>query len=578
MSSGPDPVYDPIAAFAGELVRGGVTDVVISPGSRSTPLALTLDAQPALRTWVLLDERSAGFFALGLGRARGRPAVLVCTSGTAAANYLPAVVEAHHAGVPIIACTADRPPELRGWGAGQTIDQVKLFGGMTRWAADLPVGGEADSVHLRLVAKRALSSSTGAAPGPVHLNWPFREPLEPRSDVPVEATEPSGSDLGTARLDPAEGPIVELADRERGVIVVGPPLGLGLEAEREVAEAVSGFAARVGWPVIGEPATHLRRDDGSGAVVISTADRLLADESFAARMVPDVVLRIGASPTTKPVRLWLERHRPERVVLVDPGDHWNEASFTLTDHLRLDPRLALARSGPPRDPTGWLDGWRIAELRARAAISDVVDGGPLLSGLVSRTTVGSLPSNSVLMVSNSMPVRDLDTFSGQRVPAAVVANRGASGIDGITSTALGLAAARPDRAAAAFIGDLAVLHDLSGLIAASRLGLHLTMVCIDNDGGGIFSMLPVARRIPEDDFEALFRTRHGLDLRDLDGLGGVRARRVDSVTELDTAIRSSMGESAPGVDLLIVPVDRDADVAQHRSVTAAVSDAIGDTS
>ena len=575
MSTRPDPVYDAIAGFAGELVRGGVSEVVISPGSRSTPLALTLDAQPALRTWVLMDERSAAFFALGLGRATGRPAVLVCTSGTAAANYLPALVEAHHAGVPVIACTADRPPELRGWGAGQTIDQVNMFGGITRWAADLPVGGEAGPIHLRLVAKRAVTSATGPGPGPVHLNWPFREPLEPAGDLPVEPVETAAPPF-EPMIEPVGNPIPGLVGCERGVIVVGPSPGLGLEAEQEVAGAVAHFSGRVEWPIIAEPATHLRRDHRAGTVVVAAADRLLSDEAFAARMVPEVVIRIGNSPTTKPVRLWLERHRPARVLLVDPGDNWNEASFTLSDHLRLDPRRALVECDPPRRSSPWLDEWRVAEDRAQKAIRDTVDGGPLLSAEVSRTITRCLPRDSVLMVSNSMPVRDLDAFSGGRVPVTVVGNRGASGIDGVTSTALGLAASRSDRSAALYTGDLALLHDLSALVAAARLGLHLTVVCVDNDGGGIFSMLPIATRVPAANFETLFRTPHGLDLGDLDGVGGVRAHTIGSAADLGVAIEETMVSRRPGVDLLVVPVDRDDDVAQHRAVTAAVSAAIGD--
>ena len=268
-----DPVYEGIATFAAELVRGGVTEVVISPGSRSTPLAVTLHAQPALRTWIQIDERSAGFFALGLGRATGVPALLVCTSGTAAANYLPAVVEAHHAGVPLIACTADRPPELRDWGAGQTIDQVKIYGGATRWAADLPVASEVGSDHFRVAAMRALSAATGADPGPVHLNWPLREPLEPVADVSVESAERGdGVSESWWRQHREQNPIHGLSDHERGVIVVGPPTGAGLSAERAVSEGIHPFAAQVGWPIIGEPLTHVRGIGTSGSLVVAARE------------------------------------------------------------------------------------------------------------------------------------------------------------------------------------------------------------------------------------------------------------------------------------------------------------------
>ena len=567
-----DLVYDGIAAFAAELVRSGVTDVVISPGSRSTPLAVTLHAHPALRTWIQLDERCGGFFALGLGRATGVPAVLVCTSGTAASNYLPAVVEAHHGGVPLIACTADRPPELRDWGAGQTIDQVGIYGGATRWAADLPVAGEVGIDHFRVAAMRAVSAATGANPGPVHLNWPLREPLEPASDVPVESAE-RGDDAAETwnRQHLEHNPIRGLSGRERGVVIVGPPTGTGLSAECALADGIHRFAAAVSWPIIGEPMTHLRRDDAHGSLVVAAADGLLSDVDFATAMAPDVVIRIGRSPTTKPVRLWLEQHRPGRVVLIDPSEHWNDASLTVTDHLRIEPEMVLTSVKSTRVSSSWLETWRSAEARAQAAIASVVDDGPLLSAAVTRTLVRSLPAQSVLMVSNSMPVRDLDTFSGGSLAPIVVGNRGASGIDGINSTALGLAAAQPDRSAALFTGDLALLHDLGGLLAAARLDLHLTVVCVDNDGGAIFSMLPIAGRGADVDFEALFRTPHGLELVGLDGFGGIRARSCTSATDLGDAIRDTMAVRAPGVDLLIVPVDPGADLAQHRAVSAAVS-------
>jgi 2-succinyl-5-enolpyruvyl-6-hydroxy-3-cyclohexene-1-carboxylate synthase len=575
VSGPPDPVYENVAAFAAQLVRDGVEDVVVTPGSRSTPLALGLHAQPALRTWIQLDERSAGFFALGLGRAAGVPAVLVCTSGTAVANYLPAMVEAHHAGVPLIACSADRPPELRDFGAGQTIDQVKIFGPVTRWAADLPVAGEVGSDHFRVAAMRAVSAATDGDPGPVHLNWPLREPLEPTGSVRVEAARPVLAAVrDAAPLPDVTDHLADLVTRERGVIVVGPPPGVGLDAELARAEAIDRFAVAVGWPVIGEPLTHARGPGSRRSVVVTTADRLLASGDFAKRMEPEVVVRIGRSPTTKPVRLWLEQHRPERVVLIDPAGHWNEASFTITDHLALEPDIALGgiRSGPRS--SGWLESWRTAEARALQAIAEVIDGGPLLSGAVCRILLASLPSGSRLMASNSMPVRELDTFSGPDVAPVVVGNRGASGIDGVGSTALGLAAAHPDRSAALFTGDLALLHDLGGLLAAARLGLHLSVVCIDNDGGGIFAMLPVAGRIPSDDFETLFRTAPQLDLGDLDGLGGIRVRRIEVASELARTIAETMDAREPGVDLMVVPVDRDSDLAQHRAVTDAVAAAV----
>ena len=600
-----DPVYATVAAFAGRLAALGVTDAVISPGSRSAPLALCFHACGGLRTWVQIDERSAGFFALGLGRATGRPAVLVCTSGTAAANYLPAVVEAHHGGVPLIACTADRPPERRGWGEPQTIDQVGLYRPAGRWDRDLPVPDRSSVAAAPGWAETAFAAATEPDPGPVHLNWPFREPLEPvgggewfpedsegvhsaaAADEPQfpdddeagrsEASHSSPHAVGRA-LAPAEVEHRELAELmagcDRGVVVAGPWPAGGLDTERAWGEATAGLAAGAGWPLIGEPISHVRGlDSRSGACVVTAADHLLSDEALGDEMRPEVAVMVGRTPTTKPVRRWLERTRPEHVVLIDPADRRARAAPRLrltgwvpasADRLRLPD--AVEPSERRRD---WLGAWGRLESRARAALNREIEAGPLLSARTARTAVASLPAGSVLLASNSLPVRDLDAFASDTGAVTVVGNRGASGIDGMVSTALGLAAADPGRPVALYTGDLALLHDLSGLATAARLGLHLTVVCVDNRGGGIFSLLPVADRIDPADFDALFRTPHGTDFEDLDGFAGIRVRRVTEVEALAAGVRAAAVSRDPGVDLVVVPVDGAADTAQRRALTAA---------
>ena len=625
-----DPVYAAVAAFAARLAALGVTDAVISPGSRSAPLALCFHACGGLRTWVQIDERSAGFFALGLGRATGRPAVLVCTSGTAAANYLPAVIEAHHAGVPLIACTADRPPERRGWGEPQTIDQVGLYRPAVRWDRDLPVPDRSTAVAAPGWAETAFAAATGPDPGPVHLNWPFREPLEPIGGgvwFPEDSEEaqsvpgsysfdepsvtgvrsadtvgrgPDGADeprfpddneagrseasrscppAASPALAPAEVGRRELAELiagcDRGVVVAGPWPGSGLETERAWAAAAAGVAVGAGWPLIGEPISHVRGlDTQSGACVVTAADHLLSDESLGDEMRPDVAVMVGRTPTTKPVRLWLERTRPDHVVLIDPADRRARAAPGLrltgwvpapVDQLGLGPDPAE----PSAERRDWLAAWDRLESRARAALDREIEAGPLLSARTARTVVASLPAGSVLLASNSLPVRDLDAFVPDTGAVTVVGNRGASGIDGMASTALGLAAADPARPVALHTGDLALLHDLSGLAAAARLGLHLTVVCVDNRGGGIFSLLPVADRIDPADFDALFRTPHGTDFKDLDGFAGIRVSRVTEAEALAAAVRVATASQDPGVDLVVVPVDGAADTTQRRSLTAA---------
>ena len=587
-----DPAYETVAAFAARLAALGVTHAVISPGSRSTPLTLCLDAQPGLRTWVQLDERAAGFFALGLGRATGRPAVLVCTSGTAAANYLPSVVEASHAGIPMIVCTADRPPELRGWGSPQTIDQVGLYGTAARWSIDLPVPEQADGAAATGWADTAFALASGSDPGPVHLNWPLREPLEPAAAVPVPAASSAAGAGGPMGENDGPDPSSEMADlagivagHERGVVVAGPWPGGGLERELRWAAAARRFAAWAGWPLIGEPIAHVRcrsHDRGYGErreCVVAAADHLLADEALAEALRPDAAVLVGRTVTTKPVRLWLERTRPRHVVLIDPEDRWEQAVFRLTGHVpttveALDSITAgTAPAGRDR-PGGWLDTWSTLDSAARAAVDAAVDDGPLLSARAACVLVGALPDDAVLVATNSLPVRDLDAFVGDTRSVVCCANRGAAGIDGSASTALGIAAADPSRTVALYTGDLALLHDLSGLAAAARLGLHLIAVCVDNDGGEIFSLLPVADRVPDDDFERLFRTPHGVDLCGLDGFGGIRARRAATAAELHEAVRNAAATRNPGVDLLVVDVSRDDDVAQRRALTLAAQQAV----
>ena len=636
-----EAVYDTVAAFAARLAALGVTDAVVSPGSRSTPLTLCFDAQPGIRTWIQLDERSAGFFALGMGRASGRPAVLVCTSGTAAANYLPAVVEASHAGIPMIVCTADRPPELRGrgWGSHQTIDQVGLYGAAVRWSIDLPVPGHTGPGSAVGWAETAVASASGRDSGPVHLNWPLREPLEPESTVPVPVA--SGADIGARPVagddgrGPAEvreragasadrwrvvgdddpGPLAELselagivAECERGVVVAGPWPGWGLDQELRWAAEAKRFAAWAGWPLLGEPITHVRGDshvgDGQGRPndvgdgrgrpddgvgvggrpqrVIATADHLLADEALGEALRPDAAVLVGRTVTTKPVRLWLERTRPRHVVLIDPEDRWEHAVFRLTGHVPASPEALrsitanAAPAGRDRD-RGWLATWSKLDRAARNAIGGAIDGvvadSPLLSARTARALVDALPADAVLVATNSMPVRDLDAFVFETRSVTCYANRGAAGIDGTASTALGIAAADPSRTVALYTGDLALLHDLGGLAAATRLGLHLIAVCVDNDGGEIFSLLPVVDTIPHQDFERLFRTPHGLDLCSLDGFAGIRAARVSTAGDLSSAVGAAASTRAQGVDLLVVDIDRDDDVAQRRALTVAAQQA-----
>lgn len=553
-----DPVYDPIAAFAGTLASLGVRDVVISPGSRSTPLAVTFHAHPDLRTHVQLDERSAGFFALGQARASGRPSVLICTSGTAAANYLPAVVEANHSCVPMIVCTADRPPELRDWGAGQTIDQVGMFTTNVRWFADLPIPADWTEPAARMAAMRAHEHTVGSRRGPVHLNWPLRKPLEPVADVPVRRYE-------RVALEPIEStapsPGGLLAGN--GVVILGPDTSNGLDAQRKLAQRAAALARAAGWPLVGEPLSHARAGQA-----IATAEHLLK-HGTADRLRPDVVVRVGGACTTAPVNQWLERVRPERVVAIDPEQRWHDASFTTTHHLAAWP----ADPSPGDADPDWLERWRAADVAAAAAIDGVVADSGRTSASVVRDLCAGLPEGAVVMVSNSMPVRDLDSHVRAGTPLTFVGNRGASGIDGITSTAVGLAT-QVDDPVVVFTGDLALLHDVGGLLGVARAGEHLTVLCIDNDGGQIFTMLPIHGRISDGAYDEIFRTPHGVDLSRLDGLAGIDVTVVGEDADLQAVLAAAAQRTDPGVDLVIVRIDPDHDMASRAAIRDAVGEAI----
>lgn len=507
MTTTRDQAYTACLRFFVELRALGVTDAVVSPGSRSTVLALSAVAA-GLDVTVHHDERVAAFHALGVARQSRRPVVLVCTSGTAAANYHPAVIEAHHAGVPLIVCTSDRPPELRSWGAGQTVDQVKLFGTSTRWYHETPVADEIDERHATALALRAHDRSSVGA-GPVHLNWPFREPLHP--SWPLVAPDPRSSAPNPPRSEPSPRLRELAADHERGLMVVGPA-----DLADDVAAEVSAFADAAGWPIVADPASGLRAGPSSmGPIVVSTAELLLGVPAFADAVGgPDVVVRIGLSPTSKAYRLWLAQHAPEHLVLVDPGADWSDPSGSVSEVVHGPVAGLFAGAVGPRRTSEWSQRWAAAEQRAAEAATDrlAADGGEL--GIVDRLVralASQGPAN--LVVSNSMPIRDLDfVLRPTDAPIRVIANRGANGIDGVIATALGVASSSDDPTYV-LVGDVATVHDLGGLAAIPRLGVdRMTVVVIDNDAGGIFSILPVRTAIPDELFERLFSTPHGTDV------------------------------------------------------------------
>ena len=572
-------------AFVDEWVRGGVEHAAVAPGSRSTPLALALAADDRIHLHVHLDERSAAFFALGAARSTGRPAVVLCTSGTAAANFHPAVLEAWHARVPLVVCTADRPPELRDTGAGQTVDQLKLYGDAVRWFCEIgaPDDHAGAGAAWRAIAARAVAEATGPPAGPVHLNVAFREPLVPTRDPLVDApgradgrpwTESAG---GARRHEPDEETLDHVADLVRrarcGALVAG--WGAGVEPG-----TAARFAAVAGWPVLADPLSGVR----AGAYAISTYDALLRVPTFAASHRPDLVIRVGAPLTSKAANGWLAPDVAQ--VLVDPDGAWLDPRHAAAERFAVDADallrgvttrlLADGDASHGRGGGGWIGAWESADSAARAVMDGLVDSWmEPFEGRIARDVVGALPDGATCVVASSMPVRDVESFAVPRAGIEILANRGVNGIDGFVSTVLGVAAGVRGRAGTgpvvALLGDLCFLHDSNGLLGASQRGLDATFVVVDNDGGGIFSFLPQADAAP-DDFERLFGTPHGVDLAALAGVHGVAVTEVEKAADLLPALAAAV--RAGGVRVVLVRTDRATNVARHREIWTAVAAAI----
>ena len=565
-------------ALVDELAKGGVTAACVAPGSRSTPLTVAFDAHEDVTVFSHLDERSAAYFALGRAKRTGEPTPLVCTSGTAAANFHPAVIEADEGRVPMLLLTADRPPELRESGANQTIDQEKLYGDAVRHYADLaePEADDRKLRSLRTTAARALAATTGAPSGPVHLNVPFRKPLEPvrvEGDVPddfadrfpLAAEGREGPYVRTTRGTPAL-PDVELeamaeaiSAAERGLVVAGP-------TDRSL-DAVAALARDTGFPVLADPLSGLRFGPHvADAAVIGGYDGFLDPAVTDDWPDPDIVLRVGAAPTSKHLADYLARVDCRQLV-IDPAGEWRESTFTATDLVTADPARFAADVRPLVDGGGdgtgrtgsagddaWAARWRDAEAASREAI-DSEDR--FYEGAVLGAVAALAPDPATLFVSNSMPVRDLDRFGRPReVDLTALGNRGASGIDGITSSALGAGSATDDPLVLV-TGDLAYYHDMNGLLALSRCGIDATVVLVNNDGGGIFHMLPIEDYDPP--FTGQFKTPHGLDF---EPTGDLYDLDFESVADIDV-FREAFRDSVASDGTRVIEVRSDAE-ASHR--------------
>lgn len=568
-------------ALIDELTRAGVRTVCVAPGSRSTSLALAVAERADVVAHVLTDERSMGFFALGIARASRAPVAIVCTSGTAAANLLPAAVEASLGGGALLLATADRPPELRDCAAPQTIDQVRLFGSHVRWAADVPIldaSPEAARV-LRSLASRAAALATEGEGGPVHLNVPFREPFLDDSYPSRERFSVAAREEGHPFTDVVrcacvgardiEGLAQRLGRAKRGVIVC---------AGRELPAAdIAALASKLGWPILADPLSGLRLGDHDRSHVVDAVEPLLRDDTIRVELRPDAVLRFGLTPAPRSVQRWLEEAWPAEHVVVDEAV-WPDPARAASTVVRADAASfsrALAKACAPAGPTieAWRDRWLAVSAAARLSLEGNLEGeAALFDAHVLRSLVRALPDGATLVVGNSMPVRDADAFlaSGER-RLRVMANRGASGIDGLLSTALGIASASAGPTALV-LGDLSFLHDSAVLAFAARERIPLLVVVVNNDGGGIFSYLPLRDSLAagaDDTFERFFGTPHGTDLQRLAETGARFFARVDERSALDDTIAAALAASASGPSVVEVRTNREAARIAHQSIVRA---------
>jgi len=548
---------DDNARFSSELIAGladaGVDVVLVSPGSRNTPLTLAALAEPRIRDLSIRDERSAGFIALGRAKATGRPAAVICTSGSAAAHYLPAVVEANQSGTPLVVITADRPRRLRGTSAPQTMDQVLLYGSHAKLFLDA-------SADPRAAGRDAALVATEDPPGAAHLNVAFDEPL-----VPSEAVRPSLAGLASAERLPWEptGIIGGLAGR-RVAIVAGGRMRPGFAA------AAAELARRLDAPILADPQAGV-----TGPNVIDTSDLLVAAHDEDGRrlvtesLAPDVFIRLGPLPTSKPLWRWMETSAIPQVHIESSrlADPLGSASTTIV----YDPTDVLVSEPVPEAQTGYADEWRALDRIASAARAAALDDLAFPSEPeIARSTADHAPHGAILWLASSRPIRDVDTFARRRDDRMVLANRGVNGIDGTISSAIGAAlSATP---VVLLIGDVAALHDATALAEAAALEVPLRIVVVNNDGGGIFEFLPQASSsvIDRSDFERHWGTPHGLSLSAIARSFGLQAWRIDD----RQALREAVGAPITGPELIEVVTDRSRLVADHTHVRRSVADAL----
>lgn len=561
-----------LAAFVTELVQTGIKDVVVSPGSRSTPMAMVMAEHPEITIHIHVDERSAAFFALGIAKATNQPVAILCTSGTAAANYFPAIVEASYSRVPLLVLTADRPHELREVGAPQAIDQIHLYGQHVKWFADMALPESNNEIirYARTICARAAAIASQAPAGPVHLNFPFREPLIPKLDQEIFQLEerPMGyvnvrnGDL-TIRDEDFKEISLKLKGYQNGIIVCGNI------ADDRFAQVITELSTHLKFPILADPLSQLRSGQHHLDNIIETYDTFLRNEDAKAYLKPDVILRFGAMPVSKALTIFLkENHQAEQFV-IDGAGGWRDPSALSTEMIFCNETLfceKLLAFSESRNSGEFLRKWQAVNQLTKENMALIKDSQDLSEGRLFYQLADILPEGSTLFVGNSMPIRDLDSFFlANHKSIKVMANRGANGIDGTVSTALG--AGLYSQPLYLVIGDITFFHDLNGLVAAKLYGIDITIIVVNNNGGGIFSFLPQSQH-PKN-FELLFGTPLNLEFEHAVRMFNGNFTRVKDWTHLDNLMKQS--SELKGLNVYEVVTNRESNLTQHREFWGIVS-------
>lgn len=559
MNMGPNTYY--VTNFVSELALNGLEDVVISPGSRSTPLALTFAEHPTIKEWIHFDERSAAFFALGLAKKKNKPVALVCTSGTAAANFYPAIVEAHYSRIPLIVLTADRPHELRDNGAPQSIDQIKMYQNYVKYFHEMAIPEASEKMirYARRQASRAYTIANEANKGVVQLNFPFKDPLIPDLSLNQLWGEENKTVLThvTSKEEVSAESIVSIVelikDKKRGVIVCGE---IKTEEERL---AILKLANQLQVPILADVLSNLRKNEAVNEFVISTYDTILKDDEVKESLRPEFIIRFGSMPVSKPYLQWITDFTPEIHIVVDEDLGFREPTGIETTVVYSEPVKFIEKILASKEEFDFCQKWSRLWMRLDEEVRSILTttNNELTEGTTALVLAEKSQNGDLIFVGNSMPIRDMDTFYlPAKTSVEIIANRGANGIDGVIATAIGVAAT--DQKLTLLIGDISFLHDYTSLFIARQYNIPIRVVVVNNNGGGIFSFLPQANE--KKHFEALFGTPFSPPIEKLaKAVGGnyVQPKTVDELSEI-------LAQPINQIEIVEVITDREENVSWHK--------------